>query len=152
MHGKVCVIDPGVGGAIFFEHNGIKICCKMPTTDDEIADMLFRFVGIFCFGEVVCVLEKPPYTAGFNRPAARIAKLFENYAFIKGYLHYLECNLILVNPNEWQKIYKPLPKEYAERKTAIYDAVCKQYPDEKITKYAADAWGIYHWYKTTKGE
>ncbi len=149
MYGDVCAIDPGVGGALVYSCNGKIYSVHMSETESGIVERIREIDQLL--GGCLFVLEKPPYTAGFNRPAARIAKLFENYAFVKGFIIGMGRVVLSVNPNEWQKIYKPLPKVYAERKIAIYDAVCKQYPNEKVTKYAADAWGIYHWYKTTKG-
>jgi hypothetical protein len=146
MNGIVA-IDPGVGGAMVVKDlAGDMKTYPMPTEDS------FETLKHYAVLEYSFVIEQVPYTAGFNRPAARIAKLFESSAFTRGVLRGLGAKIVMVRPQEWQKLFQPLSKAYTARKTEIWEKVKEIYPEQKITKKAADAYAIMYWFETTVEE
>lgn len=136
-------IDPGVGGAMVVANRNKIVSYRIPTEEN-----IGKLMELSSIKDATFVIEKIPYTSGFNRPAARIAKLFENVSFIRGVLRGREAKIVTVRPQEWQSIFQPLPKNYNDRKKEVWKQVSLIYKSCKITKKAADAYAILHWYFT----
>ena len=149
-------IDPGLSGAIAWEHNGDVSVQKMPDTPTGIFECLKWMSGIGKFsGTMECQVERVGgYMPGNSGPAA--VTFARHCGHIDMALIALGIpTLTPVSPAVWQKaVCGALPKAEAkadkrakakakqDRKNAIKDLMQRRYPHLKVTLNTADALGI----------
>lgn len=141
----VVAVDPGCSGSVatynLERYREVKVFkC---TSCEDFKELFQGFIPL-CQNLFVGVEYIPP-TVGFNRPAARMYKLFKHFGYIEGYVESCLSNnakvqgeVQLITSGVWQKPYT-LPKDYAQRKTALWKIAQEQFPNEKVYKYQADS-------------
>lgn len=140
---RILAIDPGAnGGFAWIDRDGIVQSEKMP---EGMTAQLDRIGSLrYEDGATTAVLEK----VGFHREgnsASASAKFARHCGHIEAALYLWSVPAEDVAPGVWQRSIGVLPKEKAERKRAIREAMQRRYPHLKVTLATADALGILTW-------
>lgn len=135
---SIVAIDPGASGGIaWIDIDGIVQAEPMPTGMTEQVDFL-RSIRMTCSRAVV---EKVgTYMPGNSGPAA--ATFARHCGHLDAVLYCLSYSVDLITPAKWMKALGTFPKDKAERKRAIKEAMARRYPHLKVTLKTADALGI----------
>ena len=128
-------IDPGKKGGVAWRDADGTHCVPMPDTVHELVGLLsdLAVLGV----SVDCVLER--VGAMPHDGPSRAFVFGTNFGQIQGVLAALRIPYRLVAPQTWQKKVGALPKEKAQRKTAIKAYAQRRYPHLKITLETSDA-------------
>lgn len=140
---RVLAIDPGAnGGLAWIDRDGIVQAERMP---DGMTAQLDRIGSLrYDDGATTAVLEK----VGFHREgnsASASAKFARHCGHLEAALYCARYSTEEVAPGVWQRSMGALPKDKAERKRAIREAMQRRYPHLKVTLATADALGIMTW-------
>ena len=134
----IIAIDPGAsGGFAWIDRDGLVSAEPMPDGMTAICD---RLRGLACISRHAVVEKVGGYMPGNSGPAA--ATFARHCGHIEAALY---CHCVAteqVTPQKWMKALGTWPKDKAERKHAIRDAMQRRYPHLKVTLKTADALGI----------
>ena len=142
-------IDPGAsGGLAWTDRDGITHAEPMPPTMTEQADRL-RALAAELPGALAVMEKTGTYVHGNSGPAA--ATFARHCGHLDAILYTLGLPTFTVAPTKWQKALGELPKDKAERKRAIREAMQRRFPALAVTMKTADALGILTWATERKG-
>lgn len=133
-------IDPGLSGGIAWtDPDGLPRCCRMPTGEGELVDLL-RSLAVQPGGLEVFI-EDVPWVVGARVSPASVAKLHRNAGFLLGALAALGVRVVLVKPADWQRHFRlGTRREHGTRwKAKLRDEAQRRFPGLEVTLATADA-------------
>jgi len=138
-------IDPGAnGGMAWRDAFGSYHCQPMPEGMTGIADLLYELRGQATAQGIAAVVERVGgYMPGNSGPAA--VKFARHCGHIDAALYCVGIATEQVAPQVWMRVLGALPKDKAERKRAIKEAMRRRHPYLDVTLKTADALGMLAW-------
>lgn len=142
---KTCFIgvDPGLSGGVAWMVPGSPATsAPMPPTDGDLRNLLF---GILATPECrfTAALEDIPRFTGAAIPGSRLAPLFHNAGFVKGFLMGRGIQIVMVKPQDWQKTFgvgtARACRSKTEWKNKLKGRAQELFPGIKVTLKTADA-------------
>lgn len=143
-------IDIGKTGAIcVIEDDRLIEVFKMPDTPANLVAKLYPLIADKGIGNIRVAVEKQQagVFGGKKGSKAGVKSMFTfglGYGIVQGVLAGLHLPYEIIPPKTWQKSLAGLPRDKAERKTAVQHRMQARYPYATIHKYAADAVAIAH--------
>lgn len=144
----IIAIDPGAGGGIAVHETGCPDVAvpMLKTQGDTVA-----FLGSV-HSPCVCFLEVVSGFAGAKQPGSAMFKFGESYGFIKGVIQALNIPLVLVRPQEWQKMFALGTARACESRTVwknkLKAEAQRRFPALTVTLKTADALLLLEYAKT----
>jgi len=138
----ILAIDPGANGGLALLTSEDILVWPMPEGMTAQIDMI-RSIAATTFN-LRAVVEK----VGFHRPgnsATATATFARHVGHLEAALYCLGVPVEQVAPGVWQKHLGEMPKDKADRKRAIKEAMARRYPHLTVTLKTADALGILTW-------
>jgi len=136
-------IDPGAsGGLAWTDADGITHAEPMPAGMTAQADRL-RALAAELPGAEAVVEKVGGYMPGNSGPAA--ATFARHCGHLEAILYMSGLPAEAVAPGVWQRTLGELPREKADRKRAIREAMQRRFPALAVTLKTADALGILFW-------
>ena len=131
----IVAIDPGAHGGIA-HYADQALAYNMPESEGDLLESLRQYAGATVY------LEDLVKFTGTNMPGSSMAKYASNWGFLKGALMALNCRIVLISPQKWQKALglgtsKGLSK--TEWKNKLKERAAQLYPECKVTLNTADA-------------
>ena len=143
-------IDPGKSGgiAIYTKDDGMVRTVKMPTSTEDLADLLQYYKANY---KPIAFLEKLNIHRDDMKEGGKIfgiGKLMENFAQLKTTLEVVGIPFCLVHPMSWEHKLglriKGLRETKTERKNRYKEVAARAYPANKVVLWNADALLIMH--------
>jgi hypothetical protein len=133
-------IDPGVGGGMVYEDTGDVMGFPMPSTLGD----LVRTMRILCADKPDVYIEELPKWQG-KMSASSMGVMFQNYGQLLGIIKTLDCRIVMIKPQAWQKALGLGDKKAHGKKwkTHLKARAQEFYPTHEITLKTADAFLIY---------
>lgn len=142
-------IDPGAsGGLAWIDQDGHTHAEPMPAGMTAQADRL-RALAAELPGAEAVIEKVGGYMPGNSGPAA--ATFARHCGHLDAILYMAGLPTVAVAPGVWQKALGELPREKADRKRAIREAMQRRYPALSVTLKTADALGILTWAAGRRG-
>jgi hypothetical protein len=145
MKRTTITIDPGASGAVAWEYDGDHVAvANMPMGMSEQADFLRELAVMNQGRETRIYIERVgSYMPGNSATAA--VKFARHCGHLEAVCYMLGMPVEYVAPQTWMKAVGALPKDKAERKRAIKEAMARRYPNLKVTLTNADALAMMEW-------
>lgn len=131
----ITAIDPGAHGGIAVFGNDVW-AAPLPQSEGDILDLLRPLAGSTVY------LEDLVKFNGTLMPGSSMATYASNWGFLKGALMALECRMVLVSPQKWQKalgLGTSRGKTKTQWKNKLKERAQQLYPSCKVTLATADA-------------
>jgi len=142
-------IDPGAsGGLAWIDQDGHTHAEPMPAGMTAQADRL-RALAAELPGAEAVIEKVGGYMPGNSGPAA--ATFARHCGHLDAILYVAGLPAEAVAPGVWQKALGELPRDKADRKRAIREAMQRRYPALSVTLKTADALGILTWATGRRG-
>jgi hypothetical protein len=143
MNHPIIALDPGAaGGLAWIDRDGITHAEAMPEGMSAQVDRL-RSLAAELPGLTAIMEKTGSYMPGNSGPAA--ATFARHCGHLEAALYCLGIPVEQVAPGVWMRALGELPKDKAERKRAIKEAMARRYPHAAVTLKTADALGILTW-------
>lgn len=139
-------IDPGKGGGIAWRINDETHAAPMPKTEGDIRDLLHGLMLVTT--DIDAALEEVPRYIPGQATGSSIAKLHENFGFLKGFLIARSVRMRTVIPQTWQKrlgVGTKSGKTTSIWKNILKNEAQRRFPHLKVTLKNADALLILDW-------
>ena len=147
----VLAIDPGASGGMAVRAHGATTAFPMPGTGGDVVESIkSAVVAARCEGcEFVAVVERVGGFVGKGQPGSAMFKFGERYGFVLGALQGLGAKVVLVRPQEWQKVFGLGTAKAAGSKVVwknrLKGEAQRRFPELKVTLATADALLINEW-------
>lgn len=131
----ITAIDPGAHGGIAILSEDVQ-AFPLPQSEGDILEILQPIKGSTVY------LEDLVKFTGTMMPGSAMATYASNWGFLKGALMALECRMVLVSPQKWQKalgLGTSRGKTKTQWKNKLKERAQQLYPSVKVTLATADA-------------
>ena len=143
---SIIAIDPGASGGIAWRDSEGTVHAEpmpngMTAQLDRLRSLICQLAGP---SGVLIVIEKTgTYRPGMSAPA--LCTFARHCGHLEAGAYCLGAPTVQVAPSVWQGKLGSLPRDKADRKRAIRDAMARLFPWTEPTLKTADALGILNW-------